>query len=315
MADRPTDSAEQAALTFSQRIVFIGIYCFFAFLALLPLSWARGIGAGLGYFYYKLANKRVHIVRVNLQLCYPDLNNQDREQLVKASFIAAGQWVFEAGAIWLWPTKKILRYVTVANIDIFTKALANGHGVVLAMPHIGNWEVMGPFTTRHSEFACFYQHDSEGTALNEFVRQRRMRNGTVMAPANIIGIRRLYKHLRANKVAGLLPDHFPTDNMGVFAPFFGRPVLTGTLISELARKNNAPVIATAVIRTAVGFTIHFIEVPNQDSDDAVVAATALNRVIEQCIALAPEQFQWVYPRFKRLANPELETNPYRQIDK
>jgi KDO2-lipid IV(A) lauroyltransferase len=298
-------------LSLGQNLVLLGIYTGLGFLSLFPLSWVRSVGAAVGNLYYTFANKRVHIVRVNLSICYPDLEQAEREALVKQTFRAAGMWFFEAGAIWFWPTKKLLSLVNIANLELFKQALAQGNGVLLAIPHLGNWELMGPFTTRHSEFTCFYQHESKGQALNEFVRRRRSRNGTLMAPANTAGIRRLYKHLRAGKVAGLLPDHFPNEDMGVFAPLFGKPALTGTLISDLARKNNAPVIAAAMIRTNAGFTLHFVEVENQHCDNAVEAATGLNRAIEKCIALAPGQFQWVYPRFRRRMDPENQPDPYR----
>lgn len=306
-----SEANKKNTLSFTLNLSLLGIYTGLGLLSLLPLHWARALGAAIGNLYYTFANKRVHIVRVNLRICYPDINDEEREQLVRQTFQAAGQWFFEAGAIWLWSTERILSYLEVANLEVFENALTSGKGVLLAMPHIGNWEVMGPFTTRHSEFACFYQHQSKGRVANEFVRRRRVRNGTIMAPANAAGIRRLYKHLRAGKVAGLLPDHFPTDEMGVFAPFFGRPALTGTLISDLARKNNAVVIAAAVIRTDKGFTLHFIEVENQHSENSVEAASGLNRAIEKCIALAPEQFQWVYPRFRRRVDPKKEPDPYR----
>ncbi len=312
MAESVSNPTDEVELSLFQDLTLWGIYLVFGFLSCLPLVWVRAIGAKVGELYYRFAKKRVNIVRVNLEICYPQLSSSERETWVKQTFQAAGEWFFEAGAIWLWSTEKILSVVDIENVEVFQKALAQDKGVLLAIPHIGNWEVMGPFTTRHSEFACFYQHQSKGQALNEFVRRRRIRNGTMMAPANAIGIRRLYKHLRAGKVAGMLPDHFPTDEMGVFAPFFGRPALTGTLISELARKNRSPVIAAAVIRTNKGFTIHFVEVEDQYSEDATVAAAGLNRAIEQCIALAPTQFQWVYPRFRRRQNPKLEADPYKQ---
>ncbi len=294
-----------------QSLSLFGIYALLGFFSLFPLSLVRTLGKGVGNIYYRVNKKRVNIARVNLKICYPNLSESEREVIVKQNIQSAGMWFFESGAIWLWSSKKILATVDVENIEVFERALLQGKGVVLAIPHIGNWEVMGFFTSAHSEFACFYQHEATNPAFDEFIRKRRARTGTLLAPANSLGIRRLYKHLRAGKVAGLLPDHLPTEEMGVYAPFFGRPALTGTLLSSLAKKNDVPVIASAVIRTPKGFKIHFVEVENQDSDDEIVAATGLNRAVEKCIAIAPEQFQWVYPRFRRHPNPDDFPNPYR----
>lgn len=279
--------------------------------SLLPLSVARRVGRGLGYLYYKLGKKRLHIARVNIHLCYPDLSPAEREQRVKQSFLEAGSWFMEAGAVWLWPSERILNRVTVSNPELYERALAKGKGLILAIPHLGNWEIMGPFVTKDNDFACFYKRDEKSPAFSDFLRRQRSRNGTVMCSADRSGIRCLYKHLKAGKIVGLLPDHNPTEEMGVFAPFFGRPALTGTLISSLARKNGASVLTAAVLRTKRGFEIHFGEVENQHSDDPLLAASSLNRALERCIALAPEQFHWVYPRFRKRPDPDAVQSPYR----
>lgn len=276
----------------------------------LPLKVARSLGRGLGYLYYRLGKKRAHIVRVNMDLCYPQLSEAEKEQRTRNSFLEAGQWFMEAGAVWMWPRERILRQVSVVNEDLYRRALAENKGLILAIPHLGNWEVMGPFVTRDTEFACFYKHDEKNPGFSTFLYDQRSRNGTRMASADQKGIRLLYKHLKADHVVGLLPDHNPTDEMGVFAPLFGHPALTGTLISSLARKNGVRVLSAAVIRRAGGFTIHFDEVADQHSDDPVVAATGLNQALERCIALAPEQYQWTYPRFRKRMNPE-QQSPYR----
>lgn len=279
--------------------------------ALLPLPLARRIGRGLGYLYYKLAKKRPHIARVNIEICYPELSASEREARVRHSFLEAGMWFMEAGAVWMWPSEKLLERVTVNNPELYEEAVARKKGVILAIPHLGNWEIMGPFVTRNNEFACFYKRDEKSPGFSEFLRQQRSRNGTIMCSTDSSGIRGLYKHVKAGKIAGLLPDHNPTEKMGVFAPFFDRPALTGTLISSLARKNQAPVLTAAVVRTRAGFEIHFGEVEDQHSSDPLLAASSLNRAIEKCVALAPEQFHWVYPRFKKQPNPEVAQSPYR----
>ncbi|MGQ9426306.1 lysophospholipid acyltransferase family protein [Gilvimarinus sp. F26214L] len=282
----------------------------FTTMSWLPLPVARSIGRRLGMIYYKLGKKRVHIARVNMDICFPELSPREKEERVKESFRQIGSWFMETGAIWTWPTEKILGYVEVKNPELYEQAVADERGVILAIPHLGNWEVMGPFVTRDREFACFYKPDEKNPGFSEFLRRQRSRNGTVMASTDARGIRLLYKQLKAGKVVGLLPDHNPTEEMGVFAPFFGRPALTGTLISSLARKNRARVLTAAVIRTRTGFEVHFGNVENQHGGDPELAARSLNEAIEACIALAPAQFHWVYPRFRKRPDPS-QPSPYR----
>ncbi len=304
-------STQKMKTSITERIIY-GLFRVFLFLtSWLPLSISRAIGRGLGYGYYKLAKRRVQFARINMQICFPEISEEQKEERVKQCLMHGGMWFMEAGAVWSWPRKKILQYVTVENPQLLASAIDKGHGVILAVPHIGNWELMGPLITLHHDFACFYQHDQKKTKLiSEYIQKRRAAHGVVMASADASGVRTLYKHLKTGKVAGLLPDHNPTDDMGIFAPFYGRPALTGTLISSLSRKNNAPVLTASVIRTKEGFRVYYKEVLGQDSSDPLVAATALNKSLEETIAIAPDQFQWVYPRFKKRQDSH-EKSPYR----
>ena len=91
------------------------------------------------------------------------------------------------------------------------------------------------------------------------------------------------------------------EDAGVYANFFGRPVLTGKLTHALAKHNQSPVLTAAVLRkpNGEGFTIVFNKVEDMATQDTIEAATALNQAIEKCIHLAPEQYQWVYRRFAK----------------
>lgn len=306
-----SQNSSLATLNFREKLSARMYEFFLTLTSRVPLPLLRRVGRGLGHCYYTLGKKRVHIARVNMDLCYPELSKQEREARVKRSFHEAGAWFMEAGPVWMLPSERILKWVTVKNPELYERAVAGERGLILAVPHLGNWEVMGPFVSAQHEFACFYKHNDKSPGFSEFLRRQRSRSGAVMASTDSSGVRCLYKHLKAGKIAGLLPDHNPTDEMGVFAPFFGRPALTGTLVSSLARKNRATVLAAAVIRTDSGFEIHFREVENQHSEDPKLAAASLNQAIEKCIALAPEQFQWVYPRFKKRPDPDKVQSPYR----
>ena len=291
-------------------VSYFFLRCFLRFFAWLPLPVARRLSRALGYLYYWLGPKRVDIARINIRLCFPHLSAAEQEGLVKQSILQAAMWIGEAGMAWLWPMPKILEHVTVRNPEVLINALRQDRGVILALPHMGNWEVVNAVICSQYDFACLYKHDDEVPLLSQFIYRRRSASGIVMAPADTGGIRKLVKQLKAGSIVGLLPDHKPTAEMGVFAPFFGVPALTGTLISSLARKHQTTVLTMTVVRTVAGFEVVYDEVKDQQADNALVAATALNAAIERCVALAPAQFQWVYTRFSK--QPDGLPSPYKQ---
>ncbi len=47
-----------------------------------------------------------------------------------------------------------------------------------------------------------------------------------------------------------------------------------------------------------GYALHFLPAPTQIADtDAAAAVAALNRGVEDCVRLAPAQYQWHYKRY------------------
>lgn len=283
---------------------------FIRLLSFLPLSAARALGRGLGRIFCRLNSRRQRIARINIRLCFPHLSETEQEQLTKDSILHAGMWLCEIGIVWNWSNERILKHVKVRNPELLESALKKQKGVILASPHLGNWEVTNAAICAQHDFACFYKHDEKSPKVSDYIAKKRGERGTKMAPADAKGVRTLYRQLKEGKIVGILPDHQPSGTMGVFAPFFNHPALTGTLISSLARKNEAVVLTIAVIRTKSGFEMVYGEVENQFSADPVEAATGLNQAIERCITLAPAQFQWVYSRFSK--QPEGQESPYRK---
>jgi len=112
----------------------------------------------------------------------------------------------------------------------------------------------------------------------------------------------LINTLKRGEVVGILPDQEPRDIGGVFAPFFGVPAYTMTLISKMARKTNAAVFFAYMERLPWGKGYRLVirqAEPEITSENEVLAATALNRSIEVCVQACPEQYLWAYRRFKQ----------------
>lgn len=127
-----------------------------------------------------------------------------------------------------------------------------------------------------------------------------MRFGAQLAPTDLRGVKKVIKALKSNQLTAILPDQDAGAN-GVHAPFMGIPARTMTLISRLLQKTDAACVYGIALRHPKGgFELHFLPADRQGlaSLDAIEAATALNAGVEQCIALAPEQYLWTYKRFK-----------------
>ena len=123
-------------------------------------------------------------------------------------------------------------------------------------------------------------------------------------------MRQLFKRLQEGGVVGILPDQQPKAGDGEFAPFFGIPALTMTLLSRLAQRTGATVLlgyCERIGETPDGpaFALRFEPVP-----DAAEGVAALNAAVERVARRDPAQYQWTYKRWSIPAPGSTRGNPY-----
>jgi KDO2-lipid IV(A) lauroyltransferase len=81
---------------------------------------------------------------------------------------------------------------------------------------------------------------------------------------------------------------------------FGTPALTMVLLSRLAARTHATVLFAFAERLprAAGYRLHFLPAPAGIADENIATAVAaLNRGVEDCVRIAPTQYQWHYKRY------------------
>lgn len=268
----------------------------------MPLSVAHIFGAALARLLLWLPNKPKRICHTNIGLCYAHLSSREQKRLVKKTLIETGKTVTETGALWLWPKHKMLGLVKkVSGEEALLEAVKHNRGVIIAAPHIGAWEMVGLYWSSRFPFTALYR-PPRINQLDSFIRRARERCGSRLVPTNAQGVKALFQGIKKNEFIGILPDQDPGEEGGTFAPFFGISANTMTLLPRLARKSGAAVFFVFAQRLPKGrgYHMHVIAADSGiESADLEIATKALNEGVEQCISLCPEQYQWIYKRFKR----------------
>ena len=98
-------------------------------------------------------------------------------------------------------------------------------------------------------------------------------------------------------VIGVLPDQVPGNGEGEWAPFFGRPAYTMTLIGRLIQSSGAAVVMCNSERLphGEGYALHFAPLA---IDTATSIPGQINAALETVIRTYPEQYLWSYNRYK-----------------
>jgi len=275
----------------------------------LPLSAAQGLGWLFGYLLQRIPNKQRRNALVNIELCLPRLTREEALGFRAQSLQENGKTYFEIAYLLLRPAEKVLSLISgVSGGELVRRG--DGRGVIVLSPHLGAWELAGLYLSSLGPTTTLYKPQK---SLDELIFKARSRHGAELVPTNSQGVRRLVQALKRGEYVGILPDQEPKADKGaIFAPFFGVPAFTMLLVARLARKTGARVVFMFAERLPGrrGFHIHCLPGPEGiDSADDLVAATALNRGVESCIAKCPEQYIWPYKRFRH--RPEGMPKLYR----
>lgn len=277
--------------------------------SLLPLSVARWWGKTLATLVVRLDTESVRITRLNIDECFKHLSEEERRRLVRSSLQHTAMLLMEAGMLWFWSLERCRRlWDPVEGEEHVENALNQKKGILLLVPHYGNWEVLSLYLGKWG-YTCLYD-PPRIKEIEKAMVAARSRTGGNLVPIGPPAIRAMIKALRQGGIVVLLPDQVPEPGAGVYAPFYGRPAFTMTLAQRLLRLTGATPLAGIAERAENGFAIRFERAPDDlAAEDAVRATTALNQMTEQLISRDPAQYQWEYRRFKR---PPPGVNPLYQ---
>ena len=280
-------------------LILKGLLLFFSW---MPLRMNRIVGSTIGYLLWWIPNSQKRIAQKNIAVVYPQLSPFEQSLHLKKVLIESAKATTELGPAWLWSQQKLLPLIKeVKGQGLLANALARKKGVIFLAPHLGSWELIGPYLS--SQYASTFMYRPPNIpSIESFMVKARGRFGAKLAPTDVRGVRSVIKALKNNEVTAILPDQDPGESGGVYAPFFNRPARTMTLVSKLIQKTDCAFLFVVMERlpNAEGYRLHFLPAAEEiGSTDELVATTALNAGIEACIALEPEQYLWSYKRFRK----------------
>jgi len=295
------------------------LYLLVALLCRLPWRWLRRTGAGLAWWWRRIGARESVVALRNLELAFPALLPTQREHLHQRILCMTAQQTLDTLRLWTRPHAESLGWIVREHgVESFRSALASGRGVIVAAPHMGNWELLNRWLAAQTPLAILYRPPESriGEAFLRLVRADGHHITQIRADA--AGVRALFKHLRAGGVVGILPDQQPKAGDGDFAPFFGIQALTMTLLPRLAERSGAKVVFAWCEQVGEGpqFALHFEPAAADIAHvDLSIALTALNAQIEQIARRDLAQYQWTYKRFKARPEGSGEGNPYADLER
>jgi len=274
----------------------------------LPLWVIAAIGNGIGSLLYVLAAERRHVGAINLKLCFPEMSEQARRQLLRDHFRLFARGLVERSILWWSTPERIRSLIRVEGLAHFEAI--KGQSAILLTPHFVGMDAGGQWIAQQTDTVCMYANQ-KSAYMTQLLLEKRARFRHQHLYSRQQGLRPIIKGMREGMPFIYPPDQDQGIKDGVFVPFFGVPAATMTSVSRIAQMTGAKVVPciTRVLPGGSGYVLTFYPAwENYPSGDAVADARRMNAFIEQRILEMPEQYFWLHKRFK--TRPEGEAKYY-----
>ena len=262
-------------------------------LAHLPLAALHRLGSVLGWAIYGMSPTYRRHLRENLAAA-----RYDEARLRRRAIAAAGELVMELPALWFRPHERVVTLVKeVRGDDAVLAAQRDGKAVLFLTPHMGAFEVAAQYAASRIPITVLYRRPKLAW-LEPLMRAGRERPNVNLVPADLRGVREVFKALERREAVGFLPDQVPGAGEGEWCDFFGRPAYTMTLAAKLAARDNVACFLAFAQRLPRGAGYSIVVQPLAPARVGESATRRLNRALEELVALCPEQYLWGYNRYK-----------------
>ncbi len=275
----------------------------------MPLNRAQRTTRWLAGPMRLLMRRRSAIVRRNLEMCFPELDDRERQRLARDHFRNLAESVGEIGFAWHHPGRLDSETGKVVGLEHLEQARTDGRGVMLLTGHFTCLEVAARLFGEQVRAQAIYRPIGN-PVLEDLQIRGRSRYAEAMIPRK--NLRAMVRHLRDGGVLWYAPDQDLGPARSQFAPFFGMPTATATGMLELARLGNARVVPMIPHKDPVVGRISVILEPALDpfpSDDPIADLTRFNAMLERHVRAVPATYWWLHRRFK--TRPEGQPDPYR----
>lgn len=240
----------------------------------LPERIAYSLFQSLSDFIYKKDGKSVRRLRTNLSIVNPDLSKSDLEDLAKVAFRSYLRYWCDTFRIHRWTPERIQRTVSTTNDHLLRDPMKQGRGVIIALPHSGNWDHAGAYFCQEGIPLVTVAEVLKPERLFRKFLEYRTAMGFEVLGLDSRAFVTLLRRAREKRLIALVADRDLSDS-GIPVQFFGRTAKMPAGPAVLALKEGLPIVVAHVSYTDIGIHIDFHAVPlaQADTEEEVIART------------------------------------------
>ncbi|WP_053661821.1 phosphatidylinositol mannoside acyltransferase [Streptomyces sp. MMG1121] len=188
----------------------------------LPEPVAARLGRTVADLAWKQRGKGVKRLKSNYARVVPDATPERLAELSRAGMRSYLRYWMESFRLPAWSTERVKSGFDPKDIDRLTDGLASGRGVVLALPHLANWDLAGAWVTTKLEtpFTTVAERLKPESLYDRFVAYREGLGMEVLPHSGGSAFGTLARRLREGGLVCLVADR-DLSASGVEVDFFG----------------------------------------------------------------------------------------------
>ena len=246
----------------------------------LPERTTYKLGDLAADYVYRKNGKGVVRLRGNYQKVLP--NDSDLDKYVRAGVRSYVRYWIDTFRFPKWSRARIISTVTCEGENLLREPIAAGRGVIVALPHAGNWDHAGAyFCTTGIPLTTVAEHLEPEKLFRKFLSYRESM-GMEVLDLNSRSIATLSQRARSGKLIALVADRDLSKN-GIEVKLCGHVAKFPAGPALLAVQTGAALITAFIryektgIRIIFGSEIQVPELPDNSAKVAAMTQTIANR--------------------------------------
>ncbi len=233
---------------------------------LLPEKSAKSLFSKIGLWMFRKNGKSVSRLRSNLSRVFPTMDSKELEVLVRNGVLSYMRYWMETFRSPDWSTERILSTVTVTNEHLLMDPIKDKSGVVVSLPHAGNWDHAGSyFCSRGAELVTVAEVLKPKELFEKFLEYRQA-IGMEVLPLDSRAFPTLLQRARDGKLIALVADR-DLSSSGIDVDFFGGVARMPAGPAIVAIRTGLPLVTAFVSYTESGIHVDLNEIPILSGED------------------------------------------------
>ena len=228
----------------------------------------------IGSWMYKRNGKSVARLRSNLARVQPELASDELDDLVRRGVLSYMRYWMDTFRSPDWSKERILSTVTVTNEHLLIDPINDKSGVVVSLPHAGNWDHAGSyFCSRGAQLVTVAEILKPRALFEKFLAYRQA-IGMEVLPLDSRAFPTLLQRARDGKLIALVADR-DLSASGIDVKFFDGVARMPAGPAIVAIRTGIPLVTAFVSYTKTGIHVDLkeIKIPDVGDEESRIKAT------------------------------------------